>query len=170
MQEPEGVRENMLDLNSIPIEDWSSQFSIVDLVDFQVSFQSYSGIRSSGAQSLNMMQKVTSKNRYKTRWCDPNELNHFRRFIKVSVTAEDEATIFVVLTRPNMPEYSINNYTFQQVHFRQKGLKNDYIDRFCKPATNIELNFRSKLIITNQKYRKQKCEKKKHTRRAPRHR
>lgn len=76
----------------------------------------------------------------KPRWSDPSELNGDRRFVKVSITStkEDEATIFIILSQPNMPEFSVNNYTDKEIRFYQKGLKGYNIDWYCKPAVHID--------------------------------
>lgn len=79
-------------------------------------------------------ESVISDNMRTSRWHEPSQLNHFRRFIKVSITSKDEATIFIVFTKPNMPEFRINNYTDRKVHFYQEGVKTSIGDRYCMPA------------------------------------
>jgi len=61
----------------------------------------------------------------KVKWRDPSVNNLHRRFLKVSIKSEDEATIFIVISKPNKPEYSINNYTDKEVLFYQDGIEEE---------------------------------------------
>lgn len=89
-------------------------------------------------------QKAIS-NKMRPRWYEPCETNSYRRYVKVSITSSDEATIFIIITKPSMPEYSINNYTDKEVRFYQKGTKKEKIERYCKPASFVG----GELIILN---------------------
>lgn len=84
---------------------------------------------------LNSILRSKNKERpKKPTWDDPNERNGYRRFIKVTIQTEDETTIFIIFTKPNMPEYQVNNFTDTEVIFYQEGLKDYHIERFSKPA------------------------------------
>jgi hypothetical protein len=78
------------------------------------------------------------------RWFEPCEANGFRRYFKVAITSNDEATIFIILTKPVMPEYSINNFTDREVSFYQKDTKKEKIERYCKPALYFNMENKGK--------------------------
>ena len=52
-----------------------------------------------------------------------SKLTQFSRFVRVIITTQDEATFFIVLCDPNMPEYRISNMTSKKVLVYQKDAK-----------------------------------------------
>jgi hypothetical protein len=109
--------------------NWSSRFQIEDINDFQVSIRAeanlghvlmanvYKQNNMSRSDSLVSNQFVDSK------WHSPSQFNNFRRYVKVSITSEDEATIYIVFTQPSMPEFRLNNFTFKKIDFYQASIK-----------------------------------------------
>lgn len=63
------------------------------------------------------------------KWYEPSKLTQFRRFVRVIITTQDEATLFIVLCDPNMPEYRISNMTSKKVLVYQKDAKERTIVR-----------------------------------------
>ena len=55
----------------------------------------------------------------KVPWHMPNESNNQKRFLRVSVNTLDEATLFVVISKPKFPEYYIHNDTDDEIAYSQ---------------------------------------------------
>ena len=47
----------------------------------------------------------------------PSHLNYGKRFLRVSVNTQDDATIFVIVSKPKFPEYFIHNNTDVEIEF-----------------------------------------------------
>jgi hypothetical protein len=132
--------------------DWSSRFSIDDFEDFQVSIKSSETHgpveevkdpieekqeeEDDEFKDCDQEEKDSKKDELK--WYEPSELNEGRRFIRVIITTQDEATLFIMLCDPNMPEYRINNYTSRTVRVYQKDIAHRAIMRSCKRAKIIK--------------------------------
>lgn len=52
----------------------------------------------------------------------PDKSNGFKRFIRVVVTTQDEATLLVVFSNPLVPEYAIQNKTKEAFGIVQAGV------------------------------------------------
>ena len=68
-------------------------FLLEDIADFQIPYKS---------------QPIKS-----TRWFDPRKDNQSTRCVRVIITSQDEATLFIYFQEPEMPEYTINNGTME---------------------------------------------------------
>lgn len=109
-------KEQMNELqNSYGSDDsgiWSSSFSIEDVEDFQTEFTSlfYKTNQTQGNRLMSMLMggQVGMK---KKAWHLPNENNFNKRFVRVTISTQDDATIFVIITKPKYPEYYIFNNT-----------------------------------------------------------
>lgn len=44
-------------------------------------------------------------------WHTPNDNNFFKRILRVTVSTQDDATIFIKICKPKFPEYYIYNDT-----------------------------------------------------------
>ena len=73
-----------------------------------------------------------------TKWHELSVLNHFRKFIRVIITTQDEATLFIMLCDPNMPEFRINNFSVKKVRFYQKDAKDRAVTRTYRKAKTIK--------------------------------
>lgn len=80
-------------------------------------------------QNVSRSDSFVSNQYVSSKWHSPSELNNFRRYIKVSITSEDEATIYIVFTQPSMPEFRLNNYTLKKIDFYQSTIKGYRIGR-----------------------------------------
>ena len=128
----------------INITDWSSRFSIDDFEDFQVSVQTTAGPKEVDEESKDkpfeedeVYDSVLDQNA-KIKWHEPSKLTQFRKFIRVIVTTQDEATMFIMMWDPNMPEYRINNRTNKKILVYQKDAKDRTIVRSCPRARFIK--------------------------------
>lgn len=79
--------------NDIPPENWSSKFSIEDIEDFQVSFSATNRIDEENIIEEESDIVIDEE----VRWNEPSYINEMRRFIRVIIASEDEATIFIML-------------------------------------------------------------------------
>ena len=129
------LKDSLFKWEEINTTDWSSRFSIDDFEDFQVSVQSK--IESEEEAKENVISpedeeeyaEVIPEANQDKKWYEPSKLTQFRRFIRVIITTQDEATLFIVLWDPNMPEYRINNLTGKKVLVYQKDAKERTIVR-----------------------------------------
>ena len=86
----------------------SAPFFLEDLDDFQLPYKT----------------KVES-NSEESNWYEPTKENKMTRCVRVRITSQDNATIFIYFQNPEMPEYSISNATTDYVRVRIKD-KNEY--------------------------------------------
>lgn len=77
---------------------WSESFGIGEIEDFVFK------MRSAGQGQA---------------WHEPNLQNFFHRFIRVTITTHNEATILIVLSTPKEPEFVVSNQTFEIIALRQ---------------------------------------------------
>ncbi len=89
---------------SVPV---SKPFYAEDLADFQLPY------KSSVSRPLRADEMPD--------WHDPTEGNHFTRTVRVSVTSQDDATLFMLFQTPKQPEYTIKNATLDYVTVLIKG-------------------------------------------------
>ena len=118
--------------NEIPSENWSSKFSIDDLEDFQVSFSA--SIRT---DEENVSDEDEDNANEEAKWNEPSYINGMRRYVRVIITSEDEASIFIILWDPNMPEYRINNLTNNEITIYQENTKDNRVLRTAKSAVIV---------------------------------
>ena len=50
-------------------------------------------------------------------WYMPNEINFHKRIVRVVITTQDDATIFIKICKPTFPEYYIFNDTELPIEF-----------------------------------------------------
>ena len=81
---------------------WSSPFQIDDIDDFQVSYPI-----------------DVSDRRESEEWYMPSHINGFMRFIRVIVTSQNDASILIVITNPQYPEYEIKNQSDVDIELAQ---------------------------------------------------
>lgn len=135
---------NVTPYDEVGLTDWSSRFSVDDFEDFQISVQSKvesaeEESKQAAIQETDEIAEADIQDRNKeSKWYEPSQLNHFRRFIRVIVTTQDEATLFVMLCNPNMPEYRVNNFTNKKVTIYQKDSKDRAIVRTLNKAKTIK--------------------------------
>ncbi|CAI2359786.1 unnamed protein product [Moneuplotes crassus] len=136
--------DTFADYHEIEPTDWSSRFSIDDFEDFQISLKSHQREPEEEKKEVKFDegqegQEDTEKSEKKEpQWYEPSEINEFRRFVRVIITTKDEATLFVMLCDPNMPEYRINNFSGRTVKVYQDGIDHRAIMRTCSKATVIK--------------------------------
>ena len=82
---------------------WSSPFSIDELDDFQVSYPGHG----------------MPERQHEHKWYLPSYRNGHKRFVRVIVTTQNDATILVVLTNPQVPDYEIQNKTNDAIEVAQ---------------------------------------------------
>ena len=139
----EHSESDMVDLSQLDKDVWSSRFDIENYADFQVSIMSQQDYPNHLRQTIqdvhiNRSASSTSNALIVSNWHEPSKLNNFRQYLKVTVTSEDEATIYIILTKPTMPEYRVNNYTFRNIDFYMDKIKGYRIHRYCLPATVVK--------------------------------
>ena len=131
LREPTGgdnEEDKFADYQEIPPTDWSSRFSIDDFEDFQISIKSNDiseddeEIKEVNLQHADNTETIEEGNMSKVKWHEPSKVNGYRRFIRVIITTQDEATLFIMLCDPNMPEYRIHNYSMKKVSIYQKDV------------------------------------------------
>lgn len=71
------------------------------------------------------------KDKMDPQWHDPTESNNFTQTIRVSVTSQDDATLFIILQTPKNPEYTIKNATMDYVTVLVKGT-DTYFYSYCQ--------------------------------------
>jgi hypothetical protein len=99
-----------LDYPEIEPTDWSSRFSVDNFEDFQLSVKAS---LDNQIEEIKEESEITQERKLK--WHEPSEINEYRRFIRVIITTKDEATLFIMLCDPNMPEYRIHNYSGKNI-------------------------------------------------------
>ena len=55
----------------------------------------------------------------KKAWYLPNEANFNKRIVRVTISTQDDATIFVIISKPKFPEYYIFNDTDVSIEYSQ---------------------------------------------------
>ena len=145
---PDEESENELKIISyedIGVTDWSSRFSIDDFEDFQVSVQSKIESQDDEESKETVQDNEENENinaifdlNNKNKWHEPSKLTNYRKFIRVIVTTQDEATMFVMICDPNMPEYRINNKTGKKIIVYQKDAKDRTIAQTCPRAMFVK--------------------------------
>lgn len=98
-------------------DSWSSPFSIDDVGDFQVEFSSNMSKVNKKAPLSHL--SMNTSGRIVRAWHMPNENNYFKRLLRVIVTTQDDATIFIKICKPKFPEYYIYNDTESSIEFQQ---------------------------------------------------
>lgn len=83
----------------------SAPFLVEDLDDFQLPYKSVAAGANTGGEPS---------------WFEPSEANNMMKCVRVVVTTQDDASLFVYFQNPEMPEYSINNATTDYVIVRLK--------------------------------------------------
>jgi len=83
----------------------SAPFFVEDIAEFQIPY------------------KCPVGNYDETLWHEPNERNNYNRCVQVSVVSQDDATIFIFFQVPQMPEYTVNNITMDEIFIGIKGKK-----------------------------------------------
>jgi hypothetical protein len=48
-------------------------------------------------------------------WSLPSSANGHRKYCRVTVTTEDDATIYIIFSKPALPEYVIENNTDHEI-------------------------------------------------------
>jgi hypothetical protein len=122
-----------LDYDKIDPIDWSSRFCIDDFEDFQISIKS-----EPNNQNEEIKEETEIGKEGKLKWYEPSEINEFRRFVRVIITTQDEATLFIMFCDPNMPEYRIHNYCGRSVKVIQNDIGHRSVVRNCKRAKVIK--------------------------------
>lgn len=137
-------KEEFEDYKSIEPTAWSSRFSIDDFEDFQISIKSSEVAHNEEIKELSLQHEdenaetLEQNNMDEVKWYEPSALNDFRRFVRVIITTKDQATLFIMLCDPNMPEYRVNNYSAKKVSVYQKDVGKRTIVRSCKKARLIK--------------------------------
>jgi len=136
--------DKFADYHEIEPTHWSSRFSIDDFEDFQISMKSSEKTNSEEskavafADSNNQEEEAEGEKKKELKWYEPSEINEFRRFVRVIITTQDEATLFIMLCDPNMPEYRIHNFSGRTVKVYQNDIGPRAIMRTCSKATIIK--------------------------------
>ena len=84
----------------------SLPFFLDDIADFQIPYKS--------------QYIIDSENPL---WHEPSKKNKGTRCVRVIVTSQDDATLFIYFQTPNLPEYTINNATMETVTISVKDSK-----------------------------------------------
>jgi vacuolar protein sorting-associated protein 13A/C len=79
-------------------KSWSSPFNIEEVEDF--------------------VMKVTSSARG-TEWHEPGPHNYFQRFLRLAVSTQNDATLFINVLTPSDPEFMISNLTNETLEINQ---------------------------------------------------
>ena len=83
---------------------FSEPFFLEDIDDFQISYKA----------------KIES-NSENPKWYEPTKENNMMRCVRVIITSQDDASIFIYFKNPTMPEYSILNETTKNLIITIKG-------------------------------------------------
>lgn len=143
-------------LDKFPITHWSSRFGIDSNEDFQISVKASRGIVNSEDTLMKNVTEIDPSTGQEveieqhledTKWNKPSSLNDYRRFIRVIITTKDQATLFIMLCEPNMPEFSIRNYVPREIVCYQAGSKDTRIENICSPA-KIHEYYDAKGLVT----------------------
>jgi hypothetical protein len=84
----------------------SAPFFLEDLNDFQLSYKS-----------------VVESNSEEPTWYEPRKENDMTRCVRVIITSQDDATLFIYFQNPEIPEYSVTNATTDYVTVKIKDKK-----------------------------------------------
>ena len=95
-------------------------------------------IENEESEKIEDVKDIESPVKANTKWHEPSVLNHFRKFIRVIITTQDEATLFIMICDPNMPEFRINNLSAKKVNVYQKDAKDRAVPRTCRKAKTIK--------------------------------
>lgn len=121
--------------DDVDVTDWSSKFSTDDIEDFQTSIQGFpQGVDLEEEKEMGEDDAKGSVLHQNRKWYEPSRLNGYRRFVRVIITTENEATLFIMLCDPNMPEFRVKNYTNKKVEFYQKGVKERKVVNVARKA------------------------------------
>jgi hypothetical protein len=96
-------------------------------------------MRSKISRSISKKIKSEKKKKYTkppVAWFKPQQDNGNRRFVRVVVTTQDDATIFIMLCDPHMPEYEIHNQTHAKIEYYQSGLSKDDVVKRSIPGSD----------------------------------
>ena len=77
---------------------WSSLFYIEDIDDFLLPFESNIPLTKDGIE-----------------WYEPKKANNNFKCIRVSIFSKDEATLYVMFSTPNSPDFIVRNETEEDV-------------------------------------------------------
>ena len=56
-------------------------------------------------------------------WYLPTDKNYHKRIVRVTINTSDDATIFVIISKPKYPEYYLSNHTEVNIEFTQFNCK-----------------------------------------------
>ena len=96
------IRDGNNEESRMEDDKWSAPFEIENIEDFQVCLKCVKGHKSKD-------------------WSQPQEANNFHRYVRISISTENDATLFICFLRPKFPEYYIYNSTDNPVVFKQVG-------------------------------------------------
>ncbi|OMJ71711.1 hypothetical protein SteCoe_29997 [Stentor coeruleus] len=95
-------------------KDWSGEFCIENIEDFQVKVKS--------ERSDNEKQHGL----FNSQWYIPSD-NRPLRYIRVLISTSDEATIHIVFMNPKDPDFRIVNKSQDKIYYRQLGIQDNYM-------------------------------------------
>ena len=93
----------LLNKSKIKEHEWSQSFKISDIADFQIATEG-------GVEESKDGEK----------WYLPVKYNGYKRFIRVMVTTQDEATLFIVFSDPYKPDCIVRNLTNEKIEISQR--------------------------------------------------
>lgn len=101
-------------------KDWSGEFCIENIEDFQVKVLS------------ERTEDEKQPGLFNSHWYIPSENSPFR-YIRVLISTSDEATIHIAFMNPKDPDFRIVNKTQEKIYYRQLGIQDNYmiLDRDC---------------------------------------
>ena len=114
---------------------WSSPFLLEIIEDFQVRFganpeEPKPEIKTAEVKRLSFLRKSMETESPTDReagleWWKPTLSNDCQRYVRVIISTEDEATLFISFTNPTDPEFQLANMTTETVKVRQEGCKHE---------------------------------------------
>ena len=140
----------LFDWREVETTHWSSRFSIDDFEDFQVSVQSAvrddvdqvdksEDVKEDVLEAEDQDKDFVINDKQDKKLYELSKLSQFSRFVRIIITTQDEATLFIVLCDPNMPEYRISNMTSKKVLVYQKDAKERTIVRTWAKAKFVKV-------------------------------
>lgn len=109
---------------------WSSPFQLEAIEDFQVRFSADPEeekprplLSESGRLTLfgKLLSGENTEREKGKEWWMPTLANDCQRYVRVIISSEDEATLFINFTNPTDPEFQLYNLTDEPVRVRQEG-------------------------------------------------
>jgi len=125
---------------------WSSPFQLEVIEDFQVRFEDSPEEAKPALHSVpsrftlfgKLLSGENSERDTKVEWWKPSLANDCQRYVRVIISSEDEATLFINFTNPADPEFQLSNLTEETVRVRQDGC---IYDTVAEPGQQVPFTY-----------------------------